>query len=204
MNWSNCLRPLVTRISLWTPWLSSLFGAVWVFGGWSLSGSICGWVTSICITAIFRGFFWILLIVFIAYLFGISLYEHHMLYISPDLFTRERHGFIGVAIVAGLAEELVFRGFFMNRLLDRYRFMTANIIQSLLFLGIHLPIYFADHLSALGWLNNGLTVLPLGLIFGWIFFIGQKICGQVRFCIVYGIQWCLFCEESSNYFGGRI
>lgn len=123
----------------------------------------------------FPRLFWILLIVFIAYLFGISLYEHHMLYISPDLFTREHHGFIGVTIIAGLAEELVFRGFFMNRLLDRYSLMTANIIQSILFLGIHFPIYFADHLSLMGWLNNGFTVLPLGLIFGWIFYRSKNL-----------------------------
>ncbi|GHP13370.1 hypothetical protein YK48G_07950 [Lentilactobacillus fungorum] len=123
----------------------------------------------------FPTLFWELLILFVGYLLVTAIYEHHSLTIMPDLFTRERHGFIGVALIAGVTEEFIFRGYFMNRLLHRYAFMTANIIQALLFLGIHLPIYFVDHLSMMGWLNNVLTVLPLGLIFGWVFYRSKNL-----------------------------
>ena len=66
-------------------------------------------------------------------------------------------------ILVGFSEEVVFRGFVLQRLTEKKRFWIANLIQSALFLLIHCP----------GWLFLGQFVFP-GILHAaaYIFAIG--------------------------------
>ncbi|KAL3947706.1 CPBP family intramembrane glutamic endopeptidase [Lentilactobacillus hilgardii] len=119
--------------------------------------------------------FWLALVIFIGYLFMSMWIRHHGFYITTHPFTKEGGNFLSVTLAAGLIEELVFRGFFCNFLLTKYDMLTAIMIQALLFQAIHFPIYWAEGLSLMGWVANVATVLPLGIVFGWIFYRSRNL-----------------------------
>ncbi|MQS88600.1 type II CAAX prenyl endopeptidase Rce1 family protein [Companilactobacillus mishanensis] len=113
--------------------------------------------------------FWIILFAIIIYLLGSAYLHSHGLSIIKHPFTVNGSQFLGITIGAGVFEELVFRGGYMNILLTKLTTWKANFIQMLMFLLIHLPIYFVTPMNILGWVNNIATVSILGLVFGWIF-----------------------------------
>ncbi|AEB74518.1 CPBP family intramembrane metalloprotease [Lentilactobacillus buchneri] len=112
--------------------------------------------------------FWVVLAMFIAYLFFLMFGAHHGFYIQPNPFKSGE--FLSVTLGAGLIEEFLFRGFLMNFLMKRYGIVTANIIQAILFQISHFPLYYLEGLTLGAWLINIANVLPLGLIFGWMFY----------------------------------
>jgi uncharacterized protein len=57
---------------------------------------------------------------------------------------------VGPVMLVGLSEEVLFRGYFLQILAERTRFWKANLIQSILFLAIHVP----------GWLLLGQFGFP--------------------------------------------
>lgn len=75
--------------------------------------------------------------------------------------------YLNTVIMAGLAEEIVFRGLILQEFNKKWTFWKANVVTALLFLVIHYPI----------WIYNG-TFLPfdshiyvffVGILFGFIF-----------------------------------
>lgn len=117
--------------------------------------------------------FWLLLALFIGYL-GIDMWvKFHGFHFHSNVINSGQ--FFGSTICAGVTEELLFRGFFMNSLLKHYSFWPANIIQVILFQLSHVPLYLIEGLSLMGWFSNVLTVVPLGLIFGWIFYRSKSL-----------------------------
>lgn len=75
--------------------------------------------------------------------------------------------FLGGVIVAPVVEEFTFRGAVLQTSLARYRFIVANTLTALFFLGIHVPgWYFQGRLS-------DMLVQPIGgamsiLFIGWV------------------------------------
>lgn len=75
--------------------------------------------------------------------------------------------YLNTLVMAGLAEEIVFRGFILQELNKKWAFWKANILTALLFLVIHYPI----------WIYNGtffpyashLYVFFIGILFGFVF-----------------------------------
>lgn len=112
--------------------------------------------------------FWVVLAMFVAYLFFLMLSAHHGFYIQSNPFKSGE--FLSVTLGAGLIEEFLFRGFFMNFLMKRYGIVAANMIQAILFQISHFPLYYLEGLTVWAWLINIANVLPLGLIFGWMFY----------------------------------
>lgn len=49
--------------------------------------------------------------------------------------------YFSIAIVAPFTEEIIFRGFIMKKLSNKYSFIIANLIQSLIFSVLHMNIY---------------------------------------------------------------
>ncbi|WP_070972122.1 CPBP family intramembrane glutamic endopeptidase [Vibrio sonorensis] len=75
-------------------------------------------------------------------------------------------GFVNAVLLAGITEETVFRGYLLKKLQESKPFWKANLIQSLLFAAIHLPI----------WLRTDAPipivapyVLMLGVVFGMVY-----------------------------------
>ena len=112
--------------------------------------------------------FWIVLAMFFAYLIFLMFGAHHGFYIKPNLLQSGE--LLSVTLGAGLIEEFLFRGFFMNFLMTRYGIATANIIQAFMFQISHFPLYYLEGLSLMSWFINIINVFPLGLIFGWMFY----------------------------------
>ena len=54
---------------------------------------------------------------------------------------------LGTSILVGVIEEIPYRGFILQKLAERMNYWAANLLTSLLFLGIHLP----------GWLALGMV-----------------------------------------------
>lgn len=78
-------------------------------------------------------------------------------------------------IVASTVEELFFRGFLLNKLTESGNFLNANLIVSLLFIVIHIPVWCAD--GSLGWdmLNNSIYIGTLSGIFGYLYYRTQSL-----------------------------
>lgn len=130
----------------------------------------------------FPKIFWVVLAMFIGYLFFLMFGAHHGFYIQSNPFKSGE--FISVTLGAGLIEEFLFRGFFMNFLMNRYGIVTANIIQACLFQISHFPLYYLEGLTMTSWLVSIANVLPLGLIFGWIFYRTKNLwAGTILHCV---------------------
>lgn len=76
---------------------------------------------------------------------------------------------LNTIILVGITEEIVFRGFLLRKLMDSFRFWTANIITALLFASIHFPIWLYKGLSFPYMLSSAITAFVLGIIFGFLY-----------------------------------
>ncbi len=65
--------------------------------------------------------------------------------------------FITVSILAPLCEEILFRGFLFRFLITKYNFISASMISTLLFAGLHLDPNSSVQLFALGFIFTILT-----------------------------------------------
>lgn len=80
------------------------------------------------------------------------------------------HLWLEVILFVGLSEEVVFRGFLLQKIEDISSFWTANIITTLLFILQHIPYWILLHKYELAQLPNLiLSVLWLSLLFGFVF-----------------------------------
>lgn len=77
---------------------------------------------------------------------------------------------LNTVLLVGITEEIVFRGFLLKKLMDSFKFWTANTITSLLFVSIHFPIWFYKGLFEFPYiLTASLTAFILSVIFGYVY-----------------------------------
>ena len=75
--------------------------------------------------------------------------------------------YLNTFLMAGLAEEIVFRGLILQELNKRLAFWKANVITALLFLVIHYPIWiYNDVIFQFG---SHIYVFLIGLLFGFVY-----------------------------------
>jgi membrane protease YdiL (CAAX protease family) len=72
-------------------------------------------------------------------------------------------------IVTPVSEEIMFRGFILNKLMDRTRFWRANLISSILFVAIHIPYWWYARGINWGVVYDLGGVMVLSLILGYFF-----------------------------------
>jgi len=77
---------------------------------------------------------------------------------------------IYAALNTAFPEELLFRGFILKRLANKFGFVTANIIQALLFGLLHGVLFF----SLAGTLKKVLIILFTGVIAWFMGYINEK------------------------------
>jgi len=82
-------------------------------------------------------------------------------------FSLPLDSYLNVFLLAGITEEIVFRGLILQEINKRITFWKANVITALLFLAIHYPIwiYHGEFFDLWG----HLYVFLLGLIFGFVY-----------------------------------
>jgi membrane protease YdiL (CAAX protease family) len=83
---------------------------------------------------------------------------------------------LGTSILIGFFEEIPFRGFIFQKLREKLPFWLANLLASLLFLGIHLPGWIMLH--ALNW-SNVISIFVLGVIFTVIFYFSKTLWSSI-------------------------
>jgi uncharacterized protein len=79
-----------------------------------------------------------------------------------------------LVLLTAITEEIVFRGFVLQQLLVRFPFPTANVLASLLFVLIHVPIWIMTY--QLGLIEMA-RVAPVVFAVGWILgalFVGTR------------------------------
>lgn len=90
---------------------------------------------------------------------------------GQPLFPREQsYALFSVLTVAPIFEELLTRGAILGNLQKQYFFWKANILSSLMFVGIHIPgWYFMDTLveNLTKPVGGALSIFLLGLAFGY-------------------------------------
>jgi len=89
--------------------------------------------------------------------------------------------FVGGVIVAPIVEEITFRGAVLPDLLKRYRFVAANTLTALFFLGIHLPgWYFQGRLPAMlaQPVGGALSIFIIGWVLGLVAYKSKSVAGS--------------------------
>ena len=70
--------------------------------------------------------------------------------------------------VSPLSEEILCRGFFLNRLSESLSFWTANVISALLFMLAHWPYWISKSGFSPLVIKDSVNVVLLGCLFGWL------------------------------------
>lgn len=83
---------------------------------------------------------------------------------------------VSTSLLVGLFEEIPFRGFILQKLQEKVPFWIANLLSSLLFLGIHLPGWMLLH--TLTW-SNVISVFVLGVLFAVIFYFSKTLWSSI-------------------------
>lgn len=85
--------------------------------------------------------------------------------------------FVGVILFVGVTEEAVFRGWLLNATLKKLPCCSAILINAVMFLSIHMPIWYYSNMFAvpIQLLRNSMTVFVLSLIFSWAFIRSKNI-----------------------------
>ncbi|MDP4177187.1 MAG: CPBP family intramembrane metalloprotease [Bacillota bacterium] len=77
---------------------------------------------------------------------------------------------IGILWISGLTvgifEEIPFRGFLLQKLMKRMRFIKSNLITSILFTSIHIPIWLFSGTNIFNSIN---TLIIVSFILGYLF-----------------------------------
>jgi uncharacterized protein len=101
---------------------------------------------------------------------------------QPLLPVEMSHALFSVLIVAPLFEEFLMRGAILGNLQQRYSFWRANLLSSLMFLGLHLPgWYFLGGLmeNLTKPIGGAISIVALGLAFGYAVHRGRSVMGGV-------------------------
>ena len=65
-------------------------------------------------------------------------------------------------------EEILFRGFFLNRLTESLSFWKSNLIAAFLFTVVHVPYWVSKNGFSLRVIRDLINVFLLGCLFGWV------------------------------------
>jgi hypothetical protein len=99
-----------------------------------------------------------LLVLAIVQCFGVNLIHYH-----PDV---PFWTWVSAVGLAGITEEIVFRGFILTKLRLAFPFWLANTLTAFLFLLMHLPFWLLINFTP-GVLDL-VTLIALGLLLGWV------------------------------------
>jgi uncharacterized protein len=83
---------------------------------------------------------------------------------------------LGTSILVGFIEEIPFRGFILQKFQKVFPFWIANLLSSLLFLGIHLPGWVMLH--AFTW-SNAITIFVIGALLAVIFHYSRSLWSSI-------------------------
>ena len=111
---------------------------------------------------------WLLCGIFLSLLLGAFLILEAYLFNEVSFhFSLSFDDYLNTLLMAGLAEEIVFRGLILQELDKRMTFLKANLITALLFLVIHYPIWIYNDIIFQS--GSHIYVFIIGLLFGFVY-----------------------------------
>jgi len=125
-----------------------------------------------------KGFMWGIFISIVTVLYNITgaVVMYNNIGFNP-LFDINK--WIGGVILIGFTEEVLFRGYFLQRAATNMKFWIANIVVSLLFLAIHFPIWYAKGSEVasggMEWLCLILFVFLFSIVQGYVLKKSQSL-----------------------------
>jgi membrane protease YdiL (CAAX protease family) len=94
----------------------------------------------------------------------------------PTLQSFTWNSVIGTSLLIGFIEEVPYRGFILQKFEERWGFWVANLLSSLLFLGMHLPGWISLHLLKV---ESVILVFIFGVVMAIIFRYGKSLWGPI-------------------------
>ena len=114
---------------------------------------------------VIKGLFWgVVLSLLVGFYFSIETYIIHQ---QSFQFSLSIDDYLNSFIMAGIAEEIVFRGLILQELNKRLAFWKANMITALLFLAIHYPIWIYNDL--IFQFGSHIYVFLIGFLLGFVY-----------------------------------
>lgn len=104
----------------------------------------------------------------LSFLMGIYLVINTMINKElPSSFSLTYCEVLNTVLLAGLLEEVMFRGFILQELHKRLEFWKANALTALLFVAIHYPVWI--RLDTFFHFETHLYIFLVGLLFGFVY-----------------------------------
>ena len=94
----------------------------------------------------------------------------------PTLQSFTWNSVIGTSLLIGFIEEVPYRGFILQKFEERWGFWVANLLSSLLFLGMHLPGWLSLHLLRV---ESVIFVFIFGVVMAIILRYGKSLWGPI-------------------------
>ncbi|MFC0475557.1 lysostaphin resistance A-like protein [Robertmurraya beringensis] len=85
----------------------------------------------------------------------------------PSSFSLTFNEVLNTVLLAGLLEELMFRGFILQEIHKRLDFWKSNMLTALLFVAIHYPVWI--RLGTFFHFETHLYIFLVGLLFGYVY-----------------------------------
>lgn len=169
---------------------------VWCGGAWWLSHRADQSAFTVSPTAQWRPAwsftpgYWIWGII-VVYLLGQFYLAHHGLRVAYTFMPQYWGRYF---LVVGISEEFMFRGYFLNALMNHLNFTRANTVQAIAFAAMHIPRYLTTvPVMSLGsWLNNLISVAVLGALFGWLYAKSRSLWPGIAVHMTWDILVTLF------------
>lgn len=94
----------------------------------------------------------------------------------PSMRSVTWNSILGTSLMIGFVEEIPYRGFIFQKLNERFSLLTATLLSSLLFLGIHLPGWISLHLLTA---RNVIFVFVFGVVMVVVFRYSKSLWGPI-------------------------
>ena len=99
---------------------------------------------------------------------------------------------IEIVLFVGLTEEIVFRGWLLNGMLNKFNQWSAILINSALFTIVHFPIWIYFSYNPIEILSNCVGVFFIGIILCLIFIKSKNIIIPIVFHMIWNLLLSLF------------
>ena len=78
---------------------------------------------------------------------------------------------VNTFLIVGFTEEIVFRGYILNKFMERWTFWKANVLTAALFVTIHFPAWYEEGVftDCLHFGSISLQIAVISLLLGWIY-----------------------------------
>ena len=99
---------------------------------------------------------------------------------------------IEIVLFVGITEEMVFRGWLLNAFLKRMKHWSAILLNSLLFLIIHFPIWIYYGYDIFTIISSTLGVFGVSIILSILFIKSKNIIIPIAFHMIWNLLMTLF------------